>query len=61
MYIVYNNEETPVFVGNTPECCEFLNMTQASFYCLVTKTRNGIIKGRKYRVYKIEEETEDEI
>ena len=55
-YIVYNSIEEAVFVGNTKECCEFLKITQASFYCLVTRTKNGIIKGKKYRVYKIEEE-----
>lgn len=55
-YAIYNKEEL-VFVGNTKECSKFLEITQASFYCLVTRTRNGIIKGRKYLVYRIEEDT----
>ena len=55
-YVIYNNDDMPVFVGNTNECCKFLNTTQASFHCLVTRTKNGIIKGKKYRAYKIDEE-----
>ena len=59
-YAIYDKHENLVFVGNSNECREFLDTTMSSFYCLVTRTANGIIKGYKYRVYKIESGEEDE-
>ena len=55
-YIVYDRYEMPVIVGYAKECSRFIGVNLKSFQSLVTRTRRGEMKGRRYTVYKIEEE-----
>ena len=55
-YAVYDVEDACVFVGSSKECAEFMNLTIASFYSNVTRTKQRTNKGCfRYRAYQIEE------
>lgn len=58
-YIVYK-EGLPVCVGNTLECMKYTGYTRNSFYTIVKRTAQGILKGKNYLIYKIEENEEND-
>lgn len=61
MYAIYNTDDECCYVGTKEECVSWLGITVNSFYCNVMRTRNGILKGeRHYRVYRIEEDENEE-
>lgn len=57
IYAIYDKKDNCCCVGTSKECCEFLKTTIASFYCLVTRTANGKIKGNKFLVYRMFKES----
>lgn len=54
-YVVYK-DGLPVCVGNLIECMEFTGYTKASFYKTVSRSRQGMLKGNNYLIYKVEDE-----
>lgn len=54
LYIVYFKGNC-VCVGTVDECVKFIGCTKASFYCNVTRTKQGKIVGEGYQVYKIDD------
>lgn len=53
-YIVYDENELPIVVGDIDECRKRINMTHGSFLSLVTNTKKN--KNKKYQAYRIEED-----
>ena len=60
-YSVYNRKtDMPVIIhAKTDECLRVTGVSQATFYCYVTRTRNGI-KNRRYDIYVDEEDDNGE-
>jgi hypothetical protein len=58
-YIIYNDEDMPVFIGTNKECAIWLGISMNSFYVMLNKSKKGIGHIRKYRVYLIEEDNEE--
>ena len=58
-YSVYNRKtDFPVIIhGTTSECMRIMGVSQATFYCYVTHTRNGTRKC-KYEIF-VDREDED--
>ena len=55
-YIVYDSNDMPVCIGKRSECVKYLNTSFDYFDLLVSRTKQGLIKKKGYRVYKIEGE-----
>ena len=61
-YAIYNAKDECCFVGSRDECIKWLGFSIDYFYCNVSRTRNGIFQGKQgYRVFKIEEDENEEI
>lgn len=63
-YIVYDEFDMPVIVGNAKECAKCIGMTEASFRCAFTRLHSKKYadmhpkeanKRRQYYIYKVEE------
>lgn len=54
-YILYDSNDMPVCIGKRSECVKYLNTSFDYFDLLVSRTKQGLIKEKGYRVYKIED------
>ena len=56
-YAIYDTNENCVFIGSAKMCAQFMGLTMSSFYCNVSRTKSGELKGRsRFRAYEIEED-----
>lgn len=50
LYAIYDRDELPVLYGSAEECCEYLGISKACFFCNVTR---HVRMQRKYYAEKI--------
>lgn len=60
-YIIYDCNETPLFIGGSIECAKYMKTTLNYFYAMVHMGERKPIKKIKYLVFEIEDEEENEI
>ena len=61
-YAIYNAKDECCYVGIKEDCVKWLGITVDSFYCNISRTKSGKNKGKQgYRVFKIEEDENEEI
>lgn len=53
-YIIYDQHDTPLFVGKKVDCMKYLNYKEISFDNLVYRTKVNPLKGG-YKIFKIED------
>ena len=59
-YAIYGQHDELLFIGNSNECCDFLSVTKQTFYNALYKTRHKEMKYRKYKVYRMESEVQED-
>ena len=59
-YIIYDCDETPLFIGGSIECANYLGISLNNFYAKVNMGERKPIRKIKYFVFEIEEEEENE-
>ena len=51
-YIIYDQYDTPLFIGKKVDCMKYLKYNSQSFECLVSVSKKNPIR-QGYRVFKI--------
>ena len=57
VYAIYDREGTCVFVGNSKECADYLNITVGSLYSNIS--RHHKCKSGGYSIHKVESDEYD--
>lgn len=57
IYAIYNRYDELLFVGNMHECCDYLEVTQSTFYVMLNKhLHNRAKRVDKYKIVKVEDD-----
>ena len=53
IYAIYNRYDELLFVGNMHECCDYLEVTQSTFYVMFINANIRVYRNDHLKMYKL--------